>query len=330
MAINDRQLRYFIAVVEAGSFSRAAKGLGIAQSALSHQIADLESQLGTRLLDRKSRGAVTTPPGERLFSHAKAITAAMSNAEFDVRTFSQRPTGRVTVVLALPIIDPITVPLLRAARQRLPDVQIALHELISTSAIERLISGTTDFALVYDPSANPRLEFMPVIEEDLGLVGLKEMIGDSDEPVKLSSLKSAPVLPPRPPRPQRALTKRMMLRDRIDACEWVEIGSHTATRRVVAAGLACTVVTRASVIPELQDQTLHWRPILEPGIVWTLNLVWSNDRPRTKAFLAVRELLLDVIRDEVASGRWPARWVARIPDRGSDRFEGHLPVAEMR
>jgi LysR family nitrogen assimilation transcriptional regulator len=310
MTISQRQLHYFIAVVEAGSFSRAAKAMGVAQSALSHQIAELESLLGTRLLDRKARGTVTTAAGERLFGHAKSISAAISNAEFDVRTFSQRPTGMVTVVMAHPVIDPLTVPFLKAVREQLPDVQIALHEFISTAAVERLLSGLSDFALVYDPAPHPRLEMMPVIEEELFLVGPRDMIGDSDAPVRLASLGHAPVLPPRPPRHQRQLKKRLMLRDRVAASDWVEIDSHAAIRRMVAAGLACTIVTRASVESELRDGTLHSRPIHNPSVLWNLHLAWSVDRPHTKAFLAIRELLLAVIQSEVASGRWPGRWIA--------------------
>jgi len=307
VTISQRQLLYFTEVVEAGSFSRAAKAIGVAQSALSHQISELETLLGTRLLERRARGTVTTPAGERLYGHAKSITSAFSNAEFDVRTFSQRPTGRVTVVMAHPVVDPLTLPFVKALRERLPDVQIALHEYISTAAVERVLSGLSDFALVYDPAPDPRIEAIPVIEEELFLVGVKELIGDSTTPVTLSSLKHAPVLPPRPPRHHRALKKRQMLRDRVQANEWIEVDSHSAVRQMAVMGVACSILTRASVAPELRSGQLHSRPIRNPSILWTLHLLWSVERPRTKAFIAVRDLLLAVIREEVLAARWPAR-----------------------
>lgn len=309
MTISQRQLLYFIAVVEAGSFSRAAKSVGVAQSALSHQISGLETLLGTRLLERRAKGTVTTTAGERLYGHAKSIAAAFSNAEFDVRTFSQRPTGRITVVMAHPVVDPLTLPFVRAVREHLPDVQITLHEYISTLATERILLGLSDFALVYDPKPDPRLETISVIEEELFLVGVKEMIGSGSTPVNLSSLSHAPMLPPRPLRHQRALKKRQMLRDQVEASEWLEVDSHSAVRQMLVAGMACSILTRASIEPELRTGLVHHRPIRNPGVLWNLHLIWSLERPRTKAFLAVRELILDVIRSEVFSGRWPARWL---------------------
>lgn len=315
MTISQRQLLYFIAVVEAGSFSRAAKSVGVAQSALSHQISELETLLGTRLLERKAKGTVTTAAGERLYGHAKSIAAAFSNAEFDVRTFSKRPTGRITVVMAHPVVDPLTLPFLRAIREHLPDVQISLHEYISTAATERILSGLSDFALVYDPGPDPRLESMAMIEEELFLVGVKEIIGSGSTPVNLASLSHTPVLPPRPQRHQRALKKRQMLRDRVEASDWVEVDSHSAVRQMLVAGMACSILTRASVEPELRSGLVHCRPIRNPSVLWNLHLVWSIERPRTKAFLAVRELILDVVESEVSSGRWPARWLLKEKPR---------------
>jgi DNA-binding transcriptional LysR family regulator len=68
-----RQLRYFVTIVDAGSFSRAAQVAHVAQPALSQQIADLEDQLGVSLLQRSARGVNATAAGERLYVEASAI-----------------------------------------------------------------------------------------------------------------------------------------------------------------------------------------------------------------------------------------------------------------
>jgi len=98
-----------------------------------------------------------------------------------------------------------------------------------------------------------------------------------------------------------------MLRDRVQANEWIEVDSHSAVRQMAVMGVACSILTRASVAPELRSGQLHSRPIRNPSILWTLHLLWSVERPRTKAFIAVRDLLLAVIREEVLAARWPAR-----------------------
>ena len=68
-----RQLRYFVAIAESGSFSRAAEKVFVAQSALSHQIAQLESELGTALFHRSRRGIDLTEAGQRFAPHAVSI-----------------------------------------------------------------------------------------------------------------------------------------------------------------------------------------------------------------------------------------------------------------
>jgi DNA-binding transcriptional LysR family regulator len=80
-----RHLRYFVAVAEEGTFTRAARRLYIAQPALSKQIQDLEEEIGTRLLVRSARGAALTAPGAELLEHARAIIEREARARELIR-----------------------------------------------------------------------------------------------------------------------------------------------------------------------------------------------------------------------------------------------------
>ncbi len=74
------QIRYFVAVAEAGHLGRAAGRLHISQPPLSRQVKSLEEELGTPLFERTSRGMRLLPPGERLLDHARRILAAVEAA----------------------------------------------------------------------------------------------------------------------------------------------------------------------------------------------------------------------------------------------------------
>lgn len=80
-----RHLRYFVAIAEEGSFTRAARRLFIAQPALSKQIHDLEEEIGVRLLVRSARGAALTVPGAELLEHARALLEAEEAARTRIR-----------------------------------------------------------------------------------------------------------------------------------------------------------------------------------------------------------------------------------------------------
>ena len=88
-----RQLRYFVTIAEAGSFSKASLQLGVAQSALSHHISQMEGRLGVALFLRSSKGIEGTECGVKLLTHAHAILAAVDAATNDVRDNAREPEG---------------------------------------------------------------------------------------------------------------------------------------------------------------------------------------------------------------------------------------------
>src|SRR5688500_18807169 len=94
-----RQLHYFVSIVDAGSFSRAAAALNLAQPSLSRQVALLETDLGQRLLTRTGRGVAPTEAGEALLVHARAMLDIAQRARDELRELHASPGGRVVVGL---------------------------------------------------------------------------------------------------------------------------------------------------------------------------------------------------------------------------------------
>jgi len=80
-----KDLRYFVAVYEAKGFSRASEFLGTVQSNVSSRIRDLEDSLGVSLFVRRYRGVIPTEKGEKLYSHAKQVIAALDHTERAIR-----------------------------------------------------------------------------------------------------------------------------------------------------------------------------------------------------------------------------------------------------
>jgi LysR family transcriptional regulator, nitrogen assimilation regulatory protein len=100
--IQLRQLRYFVRIVEAGSFSRAAALLYVAQPALSTQIAELEQELGIKLLHRVARGVRPTAEGDLLYNEATELLRRFDQLPEKVRAGSPKVTG--TVQLGIPAV----------------------------------------------------------------------------------------------------------------------------------------------------------------------------------------------------------------------------------
>ncbi|WP_309680014.1 LysR family transcriptional regulator, partial [Polaromonas sp.] len=155
-----RQLRYFVRIVELGSMSRAAVDLDLVQSALSQQISRLESELSTRLLQRSSKGVVPTEAGLAFFREAQLT---LRHAEQAVRAAQQsRLSGTVSVGLASTTAVVLGVPLMRAMRERYPDVRLHLVESMSGHLTSMLNSRQLDLAVLFDTGVARRWSVMPL------------------------------------------------------------------------------------------------------------------------------------------------------------------------
>ena len=142
-----RQLRYFVAIAESGSFSRAAEKVFVAQSALSHQIAQLESELGSSLFHRSRRGIELTEAGQRFAPHAVSILRQTEEAAASARQSTDQPSGKVLFGIPHSASNALALPLLRAIRQRLPRVQLELTEELTGNLSQQLTTSQCNYCV---------------------------------------------------------------------------------------------------------------------------------------------------------------------------------------
>src|SRR5271166_1070344 len=171
MTLSLKQLRYFVAIADAGAFARAAETLNIAQSALSHHVSEIETALGVKLLDRRPRGIALTAAGRRLYEHAGAILSAMTKAEIDVKTFTEVAAGPVAIGLSHTVAAMSALSIMRAIGEGCPKVHLSITEGRSPNLTDRVLSGALDFAAVFNPSSDARLQRDPLLTEELFLIG---------------------------------------------------------------------------------------------------------------------------------------------------------------
>ncbi|NGM12910.1 LysR family transcriptional regulator [Verrucosispora sioxanthis] len=143
-----QQLRYVVAVAETRNFTRAAERCLVVQSALSHQIARLERELGARLFDRTSRRVRMTPAGEAFLPAARQCLDAAERAAAEVASAVGEIRGRLTVGM-IPTVAAVDIPAaLDAFHQRYPHVRIRLRVGGSEQLIDQVKEGAVDIGFL--------------------------------------------------------------------------------------------------------------------------------------------------------------------------------------
>jgi len=161
------QLRYFVAVAEAGSFSRGAKRCGITQPSLSQQILKLEAELDQRLFDRLGRTVQMTPSGRILLPRAQRILAEVNEASTAVQQDVVSGRGSLTVG-AIPTIAPFLLPKpLNELRKRYPEADLHICEDTTENLVQKLVRAEIDCAIMSPPVEEPHLKAEKLFVEEL-------------------------------------------------------------------------------------------------------------------------------------------------------------------
>ncbi|MES2262269.1 MAG: LysR substrate-binding domain-containing protein [Pseudomonadota bacterium] len=324
-----RQLKYFVAIVDGGSLSRAAQTLFIAQSALSKQISDLEKDLGTELLNRTRTGISATESGKIFYDHARAILKQIAEARSAVKSSDQHIVGNVAMALPQSVANALALPLNSAARQRLPGVTLQLNEELSGNIAEQLMQGTVDFAILSANLPLKAFQCQALADEELFLICGPEQeafLGDGD--IAFEELERVPLLLSSRQHDQclrvileNEAAQRKLVIGNIAA----EINSVHILKRGVLAGMGCTILPKAPVSQELERGQMSARRIGQSGLFRTLMLCASTTTPMTNPKRAVATLLIELVHELCESGQWPGA-VARYDDAGALSDAGRRPA----
>src|SRR5437868_10402643 len=126
-----RAMRYFVAIIDHGSLTRAAEVVCVAQPALSQQLAALEAEFGVPLVHRGAKGVKPTEAGKTLYRHARTILKQVDIAGEDVRVAGADVSGSVAIGLPTTAAAAFGMSLVRAVRARYPHVRLQLFESMS-------------------------------------------------------------------------------------------------------------------------------------------------------------------------------------------------------
>jgi LysR family transcriptional regulator for metE and metH len=164
-----RHLETLVAIRDGGSLMEAAERLHLTQSALSHQLREIESRLGTQLLNRRTRPARLTTAGLRVVALADDILPRLRATERELQRLAAGRTGRLHLAIECHSCFQWLMPALDAFRAQWPDVALDLSAAFSFAPLPALVRGDLDLVITSDPQRLDTVAYLPLFRYELVL-----------------------------------------------------------------------------------------------------------------------------------------------------------------
>lgn len=302
--VDVRQLRYFKCIADHGSLSQAAFKLNVVQSTLSHNLAQIEEELGVELFLRRPRGVELTEAGKKLYDYVTQVLEALNNARRDVAATAHSVSGHIWIGLNHTATNMLSLQILTTLTERHADLRLGLIEDLSGTLIEHLIDRDIDLAVVFNPPDDPRIHSTPLFRESICCIGLPKLLDNSSEPIEFSKVVALPLLLAGQGSNLRGIVQNESLARRLkDSCV-AEITSLTAMVKALQAGLGCTLLAASTVQDFLDSGDFIARRIVEPEISHDLHVTYLNGGDRVSLLDTVVQVIRQQIDLVTQSGRY--------------------------
>ncbi|MCB1436069.1 MAG: LysR family transcriptional regulator [Rhodobiaceae bacterium] len=302
-----RQLRYFARVAELGSFTAAAEDLHVSQPALGMQVKKLEEDIGAPLLARHSRGAVTTPAGAALLTHALDILQRLESARQAVRRYGENTAATFRVGVTPSIGRALAIGILERATDHLSPVELLIVQAFGEGLADQMLQGKLDFAFTHRDLSDRTWVAIPLIIDNPHIFGHPDVIERLPDPITFAVAAGLPlVLDGRGAFNRRRYSSladawNVALRDAI------EVDSIDIMRELVLKGNRCSVAPFALFADEVREGKLSVRRIDEPRLTRKLLLNCRRDELMSAKERQLRDMICALVDERIAAG--DLRWI---------------------
>jgi LysR family nitrogen assimilation transcriptional regulator len=295
--VDSRRLKYFVQIVDSGSITRAAAVSGVAQPALSQQLAVLENELKVRLLDRSVSGVTPTPAGRILYAHAQTILRQVEEMRLAVHRETQPLSGAVNLGMSPTMVTRFALPLIEKVCSQHPEMHLQIREEGSAVLHELLINGRIELSISPTRPDNDLVTGEELLSEPLLMVYPASWRVTDDAP--LDELAALPWIVPRRPHSIRAVVDGVFAAASLSPYVVVELDSLQNVIETVRRGLGVAAMVADAVKPDLKSGTLKCRPL---GRESPLRPMFLAHR-RSPALSLPAQFVYDVLREIAADLR---------------------------
>jgi LysR family transcriptional regulator for metE and metH len=282
LTLEVRHLSLVSEIAGTGSVTRAAERLHLTQSALSHQLRDIESRLGLQLFLRLGKKMVLTPAGDRVLASSRRVLDELRRAEDDLRVMSQHGKGVLRLCTQCNTGYHWLPPLLQSFHRKYPGVDVQIAVGATKRPVEALLEGEIDLAVVTSSVSDKRLLTTPLFEDELVAVvspdhpfARRTFVDPADFAEEHLIIYSAD-------RSDSFTFSRILIPAGVEPARVSEVPLTEAILELVKAGLGISVMARWAIEPALKSGAACAVRVTRRGVFRSWTAVTLRDRPEPK------------------------------------------------
>jgi len=288
-----RQLKHFVAIVETGSISAAARHLYLAQPAISASIKKLESELNMPLLHRRERGVSLTEAGQQFLQHAKQILQQAKDAKLAMHAIEGLDKGDVEIGVPPMLGSYFFPPLLMAFKHQYPALRLNVIDSGTRRIRQRLLDGELELGVVADHDLPPEFDSGKLIREEMVVcMAADHPLAEFDQIEYRDFLKHELILFGKGYY-HHSLIEKISLEEKERPKIAFTSNLLPLIKSVVRKGYAISPMWKVAI---QDDDEIVTRPFVEPFCI-ELSLAWRRDSYLSRANQAFRDFLLEEVKN---------------------------------
>jgi LysR family transcriptional regulator, cyn operon transcriptional activator len=297
VAMELKQLEYFMAVCRELHFTRAAEKLGIAQPSLSQQIRLLEHEIGTPLFDRVGKKTVITEAGKVLRQHGYNVFHELAQAKAAIDELQGLERGLLRIGALLTVVNYLLPPTVIGFHRSYPRIELSVLGLRTGDIYDGLLRNELDLGIVYLPSEHEELETIPLFTQNLAFAAPIDHPIAQESHLRLDILKDIPsVLLP------NTYYMRQLLNEACRAFDFVprpvmEMTTMESMVNMVNQGVGVTVLPQA-YLDYIDHKGIRTIPIKNPSLTTQVGIVYRKNKHLCAASRVFMEQLVAAIPGE--------------------------------
>ena len=286
-----RHLKLVETVAKEGGLTKAANRLHVTQSALSHQLRDIEDKLGAPLFLRLNKKMLLTQAGERLLSSAPAVLDELKRAEEDIRQIALHREGILRISTECYTCYHWLPPVLKPFSREFPRVEVRIIAEATRRPVEALLDGRLDLAITSEVTRNQKLTFKPLFKDEMVVIVSPGHPLAGLPYVSAKDFSSEHLIVYALPKEDLTIYQKVLIPAGVSPRHLSRVELTEAIVEMVKAGLGIGVMARWAVAPQIEAGSLVGVPVTAKGLHRHWNAAMIKHKAAPPYLLKFVELL---------------------------------------